>query len=263
MVPARPRSVGPVVALGLTLALILAGSPSGAQGQDSPDPGAAAKAVAATGAVLQSIHATTTPVERDDRGLDVRRAVGHRPATATTAARTTDATPTRQVAWVKRASAEQPAARPKTVSKSTSGSSKSNGSTTASSYRGRNHVWIPALGIDRSVSGFACTSSAYPGDRVYRWGCAGRNNVYLFGHAHSVFKPLHDAYVRHRLKKGMKVVYADGNGKVSTYAVAWWKVVKPTNGAFAYAAQSRPSLTLQTCVGSKSQYRLIVRLTKV
>ena len=93
MVPARPRSVRPVVALGLTLALILAGSPSGAQGQDAPDPGAAAKAVAATGAVLQSIHATTTPVVRDDRGLDVRRAVGHRPATATTttAARTTDA----------------------------------------------------------------------------------------------------------------------------------------------------------------------------
>ena len=89
-----------------------------------------------------------------------------------------------------------------------------------------------------------------------------RNNVYLFGHAHSVFKPLHDAYVRGRLKKGMKVIYADGNGKVSTYAVAWWKVTTPDKGAFAYAAQSRPSLTLQTCVGAKSQYRLIVRLTR-
>ena len=32
-----------------------------------------------------------------------------------------------------------------------------------------------------------------------------RNNVYLFGHAHSVFKPLHDAYVRGRLAKGMRV----------------------------------------------------------
>ena len=61
----------------------------------------------------------------------------------------------------------------------------------------------------------------------------------------------------------MKVVYADGNGRVSTYAVAWWKVTTPDKGGFAYAGQSRPSLTLQTCVGSRSQYRLIVRLLKV
>ena len=57
-------------------------------------------------------------------------------------------------------------------------------------------------------------SSAYPGNRVYRWGCAGRNNIYLFGHAYSVFKPLHDAYVRGRLRKGMKLYYANGDGKV-------------------------------------------------
>ncbi len=82
-------------------------------------------------------------------------------------------------------------------------------------YAGRNHVWIPALGIDRSVNFFSCTSSAYPGDVVYRWGCAGSNNVYLFGHAHSVFKPLHDAYVRGTLRKGMQVIYADGAGKVT------------------------------------------------
>ena len=137
------------------------------------------------------------------------------------------------------------------------------GGTGTGTYKGRNRVWIPALGIQRSISGFACTSKAYPGDRVYRWGCAGRNNLYLFGHAHSVFKPLHDAYVRGRLAKGMRVVYADGNGRVSTYAVSWWKVTTPDKGGFAYAAQSKPSMTLQTCVGAKSQYRLIVRLRKV
>ena len=113
------------------------------------------------------------------------------------------------------------------------------------------------------MSFFSCSSSAYPGDRVYRWGCAGSNNIYLFGHASSVFKPLHDAYVRGRLSKGMKVMYADGNGRVSTYAVSWWKLTTPDKGAWAYAAQSRPSLTLQTCVGANSQYRLIVRLLKV
>lgn len=153
-------------------------------------------------------------------------------------------------AWIGRSGAATPVPSPRTES------------TAATSLSGRNKVWIPALGIRRSVSGFACSSNAYPGNRVYRWGCAGSNNIYLFGHAHSVFKPLHDAYVRGRLSKGMKVHYADASGRVSTYKVAWWKVVRPDKGEFAYASQSRPSMTLQTCVGAKSQYRLIVRLVK-
>jgi sortase (surface protein transpeptidase) len=124
-------------------------------------------------------------------------------------------------------------------------------------------VWIPALRIDRSVAGYSCSSSYYPGDRVYRWGCGGSNNVYLFGHAHSVFKPLHDAYVRGRLRKGMKVYYAGSNGRVGTYSVAWWKVTTPTAGTWAYAPLAKPGMTLQTCVGANSQYRLIVRLSKV
>jgi sortase (surface protein transpeptidase) len=87
--------------------------------------------------------------------------------------------------------------------------------------------------------------------------------VYLFGHAHSVFRALHDAYIRGRLSKGMKVYYANGAGNVATYAVSWWKLTTPDKGAWAYAAQSTPSLTLQTCVGAQSQYRLIVRLRQV
>ena len=127
---------------------------------------------------------------------------------------------------------------------------------------GRNHVWMPALGIDRSVSFFSCSSSAYPGNRVYRWGCAGSNNVYLFGHAYGVFRSLHDAYVRGRLHRGMTLYYANAAGHVSRYVVSWWRVTTPDKGAFAYAAQPRPSVTLQTCLGSRSQYRLIVRLTR-
>ncbi len=95
---------------------------------------------------------------------------------------------------------------------------------------------------------------------VYRWGCAGRNNVYLFAHAGGPFHRLHDLYVRGRLKRGMTVTYADGNGAVHRYRVAWWRVVLPTAGGFAYAAQARPSMTLQTCVGAHDRYRLIVRL---
>lgn len=131
----------------------------------------------------------------------------------------------------------------------------------ASSYRGRNHVWIPSLGIDRSVSAFPCSRSRAPDNLVYRWGCSGRNNVYLMGHAFSVFKPVHDAYVQGRLKKGMQVVYADNNGGVRTYSVIWWKVVRPTTAAaWAWAGQSTPSMTLQTCVGPNGNLRLMVRL---
>jgi hypothetical protein len=133
----------------------------------------------------------------------------------------------------------------------------------ASAYKGRNHVWMPALKVDKAVSWYACSNSAYPGNRVYRWGCAGSNNVYLFGHASSVFQPLHDAYVDGRLRKGMALWYANADGVVHRYAISWWKVTTPTDGVWAYAAQSKPSLTLQTCLGSQSQYRLIVRLTQV
>jgi hypothetical protein len=146
----------------------------------------------------------------------------------------------------------------------TAGSGTTTGSgSTSRDYHGRNHVWMPALGIDRSVSFYSCSNGSYPGNRVYRWGCGGSNNVYLFGHAHSVFKPLHDAYVRGRLKKGMQLFYADSGGRVRTYAVSWWKLTTATKGTWAYKSLSRPSLTLQTCVGSQSQYRLIVRLTQV
>lgn len=164
--------------------------------------------------------------------------------------------------WVSRSTESTPEPAARTQSKSGSGGDEG-GAGSSATLTGRNKVWIPSLGIRRSVSGFACSSTAYPGNRVYRWGCAGHNNVYLFGHAHSVFKPLHDAYVRGKLKKGMRVLYADSAGRVSTYKVIWWKVVAPDKGGFAYAAQSRPSMTLQTCVGARSQYRLVVRLVKV
>ena len=162
--------------------------------------------------------------------------------------------------WTARPTPSVPTPKPTTVKK---GAAKSTTLVRSSGFHGRNHVWIPALGISRSTTGYSCSSSFYPGNRVYRWGCAGRNNVYLFGHAHSVFKPLHDAYVSGRLRNGMKVYYAGSDGKVATYAVRWWRLTTPENGAWAYAGQSRPTLTLQTCVGARSQYRLIVRLTRV
>ena len=89
------------------------------------------------------------------------------------------------------------------------------------------------------------------------------DNAYLFGHAWSTFKPLHDAYVAKRLHTGMLAYYADGSGRVRTYKVTAIKVVTPDQTAWAIAAQAKPSMTLQTCVGSRSQYRLLVRLVAI
>ncbi|HLX35113.1 MAG TPA: sortase [Candidatus Limnocylindrales bacterium] len=123
----------------------------------------------------------------------------------------------------------------------------------------RNHLWIPALGISRTVFAFPCWRRSAPANYVYRWGCAGRNNVYLLGHAWGVFKALHDAYVSGRLNVGMEATYADGNGHITHYRITTWQVVSPTNTTWSRSTRV-PSMTLQTCVGPNSEYRLDVRL---
>jgi hypothetical protein len=129
---------------------------------------------------------------------------------------------------------------------------------------GANRVLSPRLGIDKHIYSFPCSRATKPGNVVYRWGCAGRNNVYLLGHAANVFSGLNRAYYDGRLKVGVKVWYADATGKVRTYAVRFWKVVRPTpDAAWAWASLSRPSMTLQTCLGAHSEYRLMVRLVQV
>ena len=219
----------------------------------------AASAPLTAGAAQQvgggSAGSATVPVWLSVRDRDSQSSIS---ADATTAGRTTPdgeatAESRQHVIW----------AHPVGVAKATTPAASGSRNQSPASYKGRNHVWIPALGIDRAVTFYSCSSSFYPGNRVYRWGCAGSNNIYLFGHAHSVFRALHDAYVRGRLFKGMKVFYANAAGKVSTYAVSWWRLTTPDKGGFAYAAQSTPSLTLQTCVGANNQYRLIVRLRRV
>ncbi|HYO43193.1 MAG TPA: hypothetical protein VES19_08350 [Candidatus Limnocylindrales bacterium] len=135
---------------------------------------------------------------------------------------------------------------------------------TAASYSGANHVWIPELGINKSVRSFPCDRQRPPDNFMYRWGCAGGNNVYLMGHAHSAMNGLHDAYVAGRLHKGMKAYFAGSDGKVHVYTVRWWKKTLPTtDAAWAWAPQNVPSMTLQTCVGRNSEYRLMVRLVEV
>ncbi len=160
--------------------------------------------------------------------------------------------------------ASMPERAPKATTSTPATAVSSGPSSSGAAHTGRNRVWIPNLGINRSVSLFPCERTRPPDNLVYRWGCAGANNVYLMGHASSVFKPLHDAYVAGRLKVGMKAWYADSNGRVRAYTVRWWKVTAPdANIGWAYGALGTPSMTLQTCVGSDSAHRLVVRLVEV
>jgi Sortase domain len=247
--PTAPRSARPIavlLALAATIAVASAGVAVARQAE------APVVRTAPTGA--GAVHGATTRTSASAVAPDVSSAAAlRREHTLVVPVQVSSTAAT----WTSRATSDAPTAKAQVESKGGTGSAS------AAALSGRNKVWIPTLGIRRSVSFFSCSSKAYPGNRVYRWGCAGRNNVYLFGHAHSVFKPLHDAYVRGRLRKGMKAYFADSHGRVSTYKVIWWRVTTPDKGGFAYAAQSRPSMTLQTCVGARSQYRLIVRLVKV
>jgi sortase (surface protein transpeptidase) len=130
-------------------------------------------------------------------------------------------------------------------------------------FAGTNHFWIPSLGMSYKVHAFPCSRSRPPDNYMYRWYCAGENNVYIMGHAYSVMEPLHDLYVSGGLRKGMVAVYANGSGKVTKYKVVSWRVVDPVDSHWAIADQPVPSMTLQTCVGKKSQWRLNVRLVAV
>jgi Sortase domain len=132
-----------------------------------------------------------------------------------------------------------------------------------SKYHGTNHVWMPTLGITKPVYVFPCSRGTSPDNLVYRWGCAGSNNVYLLGHAYGVFKALHDAYYNGKLRVGMPVVYADSRGRVHLYRVTTWRIVSPVDASWAMASQKRPSMTLQTCVGANGTLRLNVRLVQV
>lgn len=131
-------------------------------------------------------------------------------------------------------------------------------------FSGRNHLWIPALGVSEPIVPFPCPRQRPPDHYTYRWGCAGKNNVYILGHASGVMKPLHDAFVAGRLRVGMFAWYANPAGEVTKYEVRFWRLTRPVGTtAWWIAPQPVPSMTLQTCFGRYSQWRLKVRLVAV
>jgi hypothetical protein len=112
------------------------------------------------------------------------------------------------------------------------------------SYRGKNHFWFPSLGINQSVYSFPCSRSKAPGNVVYRWGCAGSNNVYLMAHDFGKFYPLYKAYKNGRLRKGMLAVYAGPNGRTHFYRLSFYKVVAPDGDVGWARLDLRSALTL-------------------
>lgn len=230
--PATAESVVPRLVTGTTTAVT------------PPDGGWADEARPAAGRVDRStVVRGIVPVWRFEAGLADREAT----AAARTAAAADAAADASRVADAA-AMASAAAARAALAASS------------APAYVGKNHLWIPSLGLSRAVEGFACTRSTPPANRVYRWGCAGTNNVYLFGHAWGVMKPLHDGYVAGKVRIGMIAKFADASGKVRTYRVTEIRVVTPDQVDWAIASQPVASMTLQTCLGAASEHRLLVRL---
>ena len=58
----------------------------------------------------------------------------------------------------------------------------------------------------------------------------------------------------------MTASYTDSKGNTRVYRVTTWRLVKPTDVTWAIASQPVPSMTLQTCYGANSEWRLLVRL---
>jgi hypothetical protein len=124
----------------------------------------------------------------------------------------------------------------------------------------KNSLVISALGINASIKSLS-TCGGLIANAVYRWPCAGHNNLYLLGHAYGVFKPVHDGYHAGKLKAGMVALYVDAKGKVHRYRLAWVQdlpIATWGKGA-TWAATSGPAITLQTCDGASDNYRIIVR----
>lgn len=134
------------------------------------------------------------------------------------------------------------------------------------SFKGANHFWFPSLGINQHVYAWPCAGGSIP-DKVYSWGCEGTNNVYMLGHAYGVFKPLHDAYHSGALHVGLIAYYAAGDGQVHAYRVTQVRHVLGADykqwSTWAVGSQSSPSLTLQTCDGATSNWRIEVRLVQI
>jgi len=131
---------------------------------------------------------------------------------------------------------------------------------------GSDHFWYPALGIAASWSWYGCGHHwGVLGGGVYRWGCSPTSNIYILSHAWSTFAAVRHGYHSGAMHVGQTVWYSGPDGKVTQWTVKWIRHVtdaylEATHDEWATEPSPTPIMTLQTCDGRQSQYRIIVRL---
>lgn len=139
----------------------------------------------------------------------------------------------------------------------------------ASSLRRLGTLRISGIGLTARVYDWGCGSAVVP-NLALRWGCRTSNNQFLVGHAYGVFRPYYLAYARHLLRPGLIAVFTDAAGHATRYRLEWTRLVTSTyvwngltGGQWAWGDTSRAALTLQTCWGSTSRYRIITRFVRI
>lgn len=128
------------------------------------------------------------------------------------------------------------------------------------------HLEVPALGINRDVFEWGCRGGDLP-NRVYHWGCPPDGNIFLLGHAASVFRPLYRAKRNNTLALGMRLYYTSRGGartrymltRLATLMVA--DVYTEANG-WIFADYQPAVVTMVTCWGPNNNQRIIARFTR-
>jgi len=127
------------------------------------------------------------------------------------------------------------------------------------------HLDVPALGISRDVYEWGCRTGTLP-NQVYHWACAGQGNIFLLGHAASVFKPIYEARRHGTLTLGMRLYWTSKTGVRSSFRLTRIAVVRLSNIYSAshywiFNGASPAVVTLVTCYGYHDSKRIVARFT--
>lgn len=139
---------------------------------------------------------------------------------------------------------------------------------TSTSLRRLGTLRVSGIGLTASVYAWGCGGEVVP-NLALRWGCQKSNNQFIVGHAYGVFHPYYLAYARHLLRPGLIAYFTDTAGHRTRYRLAWVRLVTKTyvwhgltGSQWAWNNTPSAALTLQTCWGSTSKYRIVTRFVR-
>ena len=132
------------------------------------------------------------------------------------------------------------------------------------SYHGTYHLWIPALSLSRDINDWGCNGGLIP-NHVEYWGCVPRSNLVPARPRLGRLRQDPRRLSLGALHVGLTAWYADKAENVHKYRISWIRHVRNgglrvTGAKLAMAATSGQVITLQTCDGATSAYRILVRL---